>query len=214
MSTIAVRYIVEIEGPSGPLNPAQTAITFDPTSAMTPAQQTATVISYIAKAMAGCSVESLLNSVTRHEISNAGVVGPGVTMALPTAELADWHTIDSDSPTPSSWSFVVGQGTGLATVGSSANVAEGTPAGGRSNGRHFLPWVRAARVNSSGLMNNLAQADVADAAAWRLLGTLYTQPAWWDAAWCVVNSKPTWSTQGVQTAVLRAAPARLRSRVR
>lgn len=202
-----------IEGPSGPLNPALVGSVVEG-SIMTIPQATATFISYLAKAATACMVESLFQAVTASTAATPGAWGPAVEQPLPTDELDDWHTIDSDSPTPTDWGFVIGAGTALASVGTSVNVGELTAIGGRHNGRHFLPWIKSSAINGSGLVTSTVQNDVSQAYQWRILGTFGSQPAWWGYSPVVEQVAPTGAFNGIAGVAVRAAPARLRSRVR
>ncbi len=210
---MTIRLEVEIVGPPGPLNPAQVGFILDSgLSSMTDDQAVATVISYVAKAM---SASSVAGEISRVRVASGvpGAWGPFADAACPTSELADWHAIDSDSPTATAFPIAVGSGSALASVGTSVNVAELTTIGGRHNGRHFLPWVKTSALDNSGLVHSTTINDVNDAAAWRLGGTIYTQPAWWDAGFTVATSSPTASTP-ITGWTTRRAPARLRSRIR
>lgn len=200
-----------IEGPAGPLNPA--LVGFKYFGAMTRPQVVATCISYLSKAMAACSVESLLTGAVVRD-DGGGSWGPGFPEPIPSDELDDWHAIDSDSPVASAWGIVVGSGSTMAAVGTSVNVGETSTFGGRRNGRHFLPWVGTAALNGSGLVKSTVVADVETAANWRLLGSVFTQPAWWAGKFAVETPQGSMTLAEILAYTPRTAPARLRSRIR
>ena len=200
-----------IEGPPGPLNPA--LVGFKYFGPMSRAEVVATCISYLSKAMAATSVEALLTGANVRE-QTGSTWDPAFPEPIPTSELADWHAIDTDSPTATAWGIVVGSGSTMAAVGTSVTVGETTAFGGRRNGRHFLPWVGTAALNGSGLVKSTVTADVESAANWRLLGSVFTQPAWWEGKFAVETPQNSGTLAEILAYTPRTAPARLRSRIR
>lgn len=204
---------VAIIGPAGVLNPAYVGFCYS--GDMNAAQVSATFLSYLSKAMVETSVICQVAGVT-YQTGGPATWSPTQTLPFPSAEMADWHAIDVDSPTPAGWSdFLVGDTGGQATVGSSVNVGEITTIGGRHNGRQFLPWMNAGAVTTGGLVATAAKSAVEAAAKWRLAGTIYTRPAWWSAGYAVAGKvSGTPILMPVTGYVCRDAPARLRSRIR
>lgn len=206
--------VVEIVSSAGVLNPAYVGFTCD-AATQTTAQNTACVLSYLAKASMDSMVISSVMGVTAHPVVLPGnTLGPGVAVPLPTAELADWHAIDSDSPTPAGWGFNIGDHTTLAPVGTSINVMEYTSVGGRHNGRHYLPWVYAGAIDNDGLVGGVVQGLIQDAWNWRINGSIYTQPTWFDMSTFVIQRTPSPGINGITAVSCKANPARLRSRIR
>lgn len=210
MDGLMIRF--PIEGPAGPLNNAIASVVFAGSSFDVPGC-VMTAAAYFTKAMQLQGVDALLNAPTSHTIIS-GVVGPGVTEGFDAGYWADWITKDSDLPAASAWGFATGGlGTSLASAGISVTVMEGVAAGGRHNGRQYLPWTCKDAITSTGLVGSSVRTDLVENYRWKLLGDLYTRPTW--AAGITPGVKNNAGVvNAVQVASVSANPARLRSRVR
>lgn len=203
--------VIEIQGPSGPLNSALNVWQY--ASGGTPDDVVLTQIlafttSVLAQTAQACSVISA-------RMGFKG--GPLAYQVWPTLVVSNWNTQASLPVYEVQQGFfgdpITGNGVG-ATLGTSITVTEQTILGGRHNGRKFVPWTAASTLDANGGIASSNAAFVADVYTYCILGidpASGTPIGGSFAELPVVAGVDASSIVGVRVST---TPARLRSRIR
>lgn len=203
--------VIEIQGPSGPLNSALNVWQYasgGPADDVVLTQILAFTTSVLAQTAQACSVISA-------RMGFKG--GPLAYQVWPTAVVTNWNTQAAAPVYEVQQAFfgdpITGNGDG-ASLGTSITVTEQTVLGGRHNGRKFIPWIAASTLDAAGAVATANAAFVADVYTYCCLGV---DPATGDpiggsfAELPLVAGVDASSIVGVRVST---TPARLRSRIR
>lgn len=204
--------VVEMQGLPGPLNTALNVWEYDASTTITAAEITTRILAFTTGVLAQMATESSVVSV-RHGL----LPGPLTYVDWPTGAVTAWN---GDVALPVYEVQQSGYGDTLtgagasAALGTSITVTEQTAAGGRHNGRKYIPWIAAASLTSTGLITLANTAFVNDMYTYCIFGI---NPA--DGAPIPGGYDPIPVTAGatpspIQQVRVSARPARLRSRMR
>lgn len=201
-----------VEGPAGPLNNAIASFVWGDDVGDN-SQYAITCAAYLTKAMQLQGVDSLITSAVAHDLDGA-VVGPGVSATFDPDLWADWVAIDGDLPAATAWGFATGGlGTSLAAAGVSITMMEHVAAGGRHNGRHYLPWTCKDAITATGIVGSTVRTNLSENYEWKMRGSIFTRPTWCAGMVTAVRMS-SGTLNEIFGAQASANPARLRSRVR
>jgi hypothetical protein len=204
--------VVEIQGLPGPLNTALNVWNSDQASAITPAEVTARILAFTTAVLAQTATECSVVSV-RHGLDD----GPLTYVDWPTGAITIWND-DAAAPVyevqQTGFGDVITGNGASAALGTSITVTEQTAAGGRHNGRKFIPWTAASSLTAAGAISLANTAFIQDVYTYCCLGI---NPA--DGAAIPGGYDPLALTAGVADSPIvqvrvSPRPARLRSRMR